>query len=70
MSDGYLDRATLEALVLEDKGAVAVTNPKALARLQKFMAAVGVPPDAAEIRITFGPTAPSVIWTPAGVVDH
>jgi hypothetical protein len=72
MSEGYLDRAALEVLLADedDASGAVVTDPKALARLQKFMAAAGVPPDAAEIRIIRGvATATRVVWTPAGVVD-
>jgi hypothetical protein len=70
VADGYLDRPQLVVLLADEHaGGVAMTGPKALARLQKFMAAVGVPPDAAEIRINLG-VSPRVVWTPAGVVDH
>jgi hypothetical protein len=64
---GYLDRAALEVLLAEedDGGGAVVTDPKALARLQTFMASVGVPADATEIRITLG-ASPRVLWQPAG----
>jgi hypothetical protein len=70
MNDGYLDRAALEVLLADedDAGGAAVTNPKALARLHKFLAAAGVPPDASEIHVTLG-IVPTVRWAPAGAVQ-
>jgi hypothetical protein len=70
---GYLDRQQLVVLLTDedDDHSVAITDPKTLARLYKFMAVAGVPADAAEIRITLGvATAIRVVWTPAGVVDQ
>jgi hypothetical protein len=61
---GYIGRAELEDLVFDGAArTVAVTDPKALARLRKVLAAVGAPDDVPVVYIHLHGETIAVSWS-------